>query len=188
MHRGGQATCRQADSHTSFTLAWPDRTSGQEIDLRARPSPVILIDHEIPHETFTGPTGHHRRLPRSSARYSLKKYSTMESPAGNTNVRSIDDIEDLANVILANAKTVKSFLSGNELPAPSFSVDAPFSFPDCPQDVRKARSQLLDASKKIQQLALGPIDHLFWYSCSVCPSSTLVSYDNPLLTVFPVQH
>lgn len=92
----------------------------------------------------------------------------MENQAVKVNVRAIDDLEDLANVILASAKTVKSFLSDNNIPPPSFSVDAPSSFPDCPHDVREARSQLLDASKKIQQLALGPIDHLFDYSCSVC--------------------
>ncbi|KAL2292765.1 hypothetical protein FJTKL_07836 [Diaporthe vaccinii] len=90
----------------------------------------------------------------------------MANQAAKLNVRAIDDLEDLANVILASAKTVKSFLSDNKIPAPSFSVGAPSTFPECPQDVRDARNQLLDASKKLHQLALGPIDHLIDYSCS----------------------
>lgn len=98
----------------------------------------------------------------------------MATQAVNFNVRAIDDLEDLANVILVNAKTVKSFLSDHNIPPPSFSVDAPSSFPECPQGVREARSQLLDASKKIHQLALGPTDHLFDYSFSVRRVSSLV--------------
>lgn len=98
----------------------------------------------------------------------------MANSATGPNVRKIDDLEDLANVILASAKTVKSFLSDNQIPAPSFSVDAPPSFPECPQDVLEARSQLFDASKKINQLTLGPIDHLLEYSCSVWPAPSLI--------------
>ncbi|KAG8168186.1 hypothetical protein KVR01_003875 [Diaporthe batatas] len=90
----------------------------------------------------------------------------MSNEAEKLNVRSIGDLEDLGNVILASAKTVKSFLLDNNLPTLSFSSGAPPSFPDCPQHVREARNQLLDASKKIHQLALGPIDHLFEYMCS----------------------
>lgn len=98
----------------------------------------------------------------------------MATQAVNFNIRAIDDLEDLANVILANAKTLKSFFMDNNIPAPSFSVDAPSSFPESPQGVREARSQLLDASKNIHQLVLGPIDHLFDYSFSVCRASSLV--------------
>lgn len=103
-----------------------------------------------------------------------EQHPAMANQTAKLNVRAINDLEDLANVILASAKIVKSFLSDNNIPAPSFSVDAPSSFPECPQGVRDARSQLLDASKKIHQLALGPIDHLFDYSCSVCPASSLI--------------
>ncbi|KAK2614108.1 hypothetical protein N8I77_000963 [Diaporthe amygdali] len=106
----------------------------------------------------------------------------MADLAGNLNIRAIDDLEDLANVILANAKTVKSFLSNNNIPPPSFSVDAPLSFPDSPRNVREARSQLLDASKKIQQLVMGPRDHLFWYSCLYQVGNAfrwICSYDVP---------
>lgn len=99
----------------------------------------------------------------------------MATQAAKLNIRAIDDLEDLANVILASAKTIKSFLTDNNIPAPSFSADAPSSFPECPHGVREARSQLLDASKKINQLALGPIDHLSDYSCTVCPASSIIS-------------
>lgn len=111
---------------------------------------------------------------RSQCKIQLEQTLTMANQAAKLNVRTVDDLEDLANVILASAKTVKSFLSDNKIPAPSFSADAPSSFPECPQGVREARSQLLDASKKIHQLALGPIDHLFDYSCSVCPAFSLI--------------
>lgn len=114
----------------------------------------------------------------------------MATQPAKVNVRSIGDLEDLANVILASAKTVKSFLSENNIPAPSFSADAPSIFPDCPQRVQEARNQLLDASKKIHQLALGPIDHLFDYMCSVCPASSLVKPTSIMqwLTCSLVQH
>lgn len=112
----------------------------------------------------------------------------MAAEAEKLNVRSIGDLEDLANVILASAKAVKSFLSDNNMPPPSFSSDAPSSFPDCPQDVQEARSQLLDASKKIHQLALGPIDHLFEYMCSVCLAPSCVQLSITMMLLTDLQH
>lgn len=80
-----------------------------------------------------------------------------------SDIRSLDDLEGLADIISSNAKIIKGFFTEAQIPALSFNQNAPLGFPDSPSQVQEARQKLLDASKKINQLVAGPIDHLTWY-------------------------
>lgn len=85
---------------------------------------------------------------------------------------------DFAETISANARIIDEFLNSNSaIPHPSFAPDGPIGFPCPPQvnHIHAAREALLDASKKIYQLALGPVESLFELAVRVCigqPSST----------------
>ncbi|ERF73025.1 hypothetical protein EPUS_07119 [Endocarpon pusillum Z07020] len=79
----------------------------------------------------------------------------MTSPASFT---------DFAETISANARIIDEFLNSNStIPRPSFAPDGPIGFPCPPQitPIHAAREALLDASKKLYQLALGPLESLF---------------------------
>lgn len=93
----------------------------------------------------------------------------MTSPASFT---------DFAETISANARIIDEFLNSNSaIPRPSFAPDGPIGFPCPPQitHIHAAREALLDASKKLYQLALGPVESLFELAVRVCiglPQST----------------
>ena len=82
-------------------------------------------------------------------------------------VRTVDDLEALADIISSNAKIIKSFFIQEQIPNLSFHQDSPLGFPEAPSNVQEARETLLDASRKINQLVNGPMEHLFWHSVAV---------------------
>ena len=77
---------------------------------------------------------------------------------------SAPSLTDFASTISSNASLIDDFFKSNEaIPRPSFSADGPVAFP-CPPEaahVYQAREAMLDAAKKLYQLALGPIESLF---------------------------
>ena len=73
-------------------------------------------------------------------------------------------LSELADVISANARVIEEFFKSNDtIPRPSFAPDGPIGFPCPPQvtHVYEARESLLNASKSLYQLALGPVESLF---------------------------
>ena len=94
-------------------------------------------------------------------------------------VRAIEDLEQLAELISSNAKTIKAFLKDSGIPPLSLNKDGPISFPaTAPEPIQAARRDLLDASSKINQLVNGPADHLIWFAGAVCDliPQTVVPY------------
>ena len=89
-------------------------------------------------------------------------------------------LTDFASTIFKNASVIEHFFDQNEaIPRPSFSPDGPPAFP-CPQEatpVFQAREAMLDAAKKLYQLALGPVESLFELTLRV---SIIVSDTNDL--------
>lgn len=70
-------------------------------------------------------------------------------------------LEQLASEISSSVSTLTKFLAESGNPQPSFSADGPLHFPkDAPKDVAVAQLQLITACRKMQFLALWPIDSL----------------------------
>lgn len=110
----------------------------------------------------------------------------MAEPSSIPDIRALEDLEQLAEIISSNAKKVKGFYTNSHIPPPSFDKDSPLGFPDAaPLDVHEARRNILDASSKINQLAKGPIDHLIWLSASVCLSLCLSTFSPYFFNIIP---
>lgn len=72
--------------------------------------------------------------------------------------------DGLAAVISENAKVLESFLASSpQIPRPSLKADSPPMFPAPPEaaEVHEAKMKLIEATRELQQLALGPIGSLF---------------------------
>ncbi|KAI8950854.1 S-adenosyl-L-methionine-dependent methyltransferase [Xylaria longipes] len=71
-------------------------------------------------------------------------------------------LEELSWLITKNASIVSEYLSAHDLPQPSFRADGPSSTlpKDSPRSILQARQNLMEASLKIFQLAIGPSEFL----------------------------
>ncbi|KAL3486990.1 S-adenosyl-L-methionine-dependent methyltransferase [Aspergillus germanicus] len=74
-------------------------------------------------------------------------------------------LTQLAQGILQYAEDLDAFYASNNLPSPSFSADAPQSFSadiTTHPEIHKARHSLIDATKDLRDLIIGPRDTLKW--------------------------
>jgi len=67
-----------------------------------------------------------------------------------------EDLEKLAEICLAGARTIKQYLASNGLPQMSFDQNGPPFFPDANGEVQYARLNLRAAAKRLYDLASGP--------------------------------
>lgn len=73
----------------------------------------------------------------------------------------------LASIISKNADVIENYLSSSEkIPKPTLGPDGPHHFPVPPDtfEIQLAREKLLDAVRRLQLLALGPVEALFQLS------------------------
>lgn len=73
-----------------------------------------------------------------------------------------ETIKDLALMISKNTAIVEQYLSSNNLPYPSFGVDAPNGslVPRDAADIEAARLAVIEATSKLRNLMLGPREFL----------------------------
>ncbi|KAI1424878.1 S-adenosyl-L-methionine-dependent methyltransferase [Xylaria sp. FL1777] len=74
---------------------------------------------------------------------------------------SIPRISELSMLIAANTAKICEYLSSNDLPYPSHSIDTPLygAVPDVPE-MQALRQSILDDTAELRQLILGPRDYL----------------------------
>lgn len=77
-------------------------------------------------------------------------------------------IIELSQRIAVNTAKLHDYLAANNLPEPSFALDAPLSsvIPQANTDLVKARQDVINDTLELRQLILGPREHLT--SFSVC--------------------
>jgi hypothetical protein len=80
-------------------------------------------------------------------------------------------LEDLAQQVATNAKSVSKFIEACGYAQPSFDRDAPISvLPEsAPENIQIAQQNLTDAALKLYQLSLGPREYLPNLQASVSP-------------------
>ncbi|KAJ5786870.1 uncharacterized protein N7503_012082 [Penicillium pulvis] len=73
-------------------------------------------------------------------------------------------LTELAKSILEDAQTLDSFLSSHNLPQPSFAADGVKDFPVSTEhaDIHAIRHRLIDATKELRDLVVGPKDTIKW--------------------------
>ncbi|KAK0628564.1 S-adenosyl-L-methionine-dependent methyltransferase [Bombardia bombarda] len=68
----------------------------------------------------------------------------------------------LAQIIAKETEKVETYMRGNNLPMPSFEVDAPGDFPRLPEEINRSRQEIISASKELGLLAQGPRESIRW--------------------------
>lgn len=73
---------------------------------------------------------------------------------------SLSLLSQIAANISANAAKLEEYLKTNNLPQPSFGLDAPLGYENLLKDpqVARARAALVNDGKKLQLLMLGPAE------------------------------
>src|SRR5690348_2409599 len=62
----------------------------------------------------------------------------------------------LAQKITKATENLETYMKSENLPVPSFDVDAPADFPSLPEDVQKSRQEIIHATRELGLLAHGP--------------------------------
>ncbi|KAK3310860.1 S-adenosyl-L-methionine-dependent methyltransferase [Chaetomium strumarium] len=68
----------------------------------------------------------------------------------------------LARSITAETEKLEAYMKANDLPMPSFDVDAPADFPRLPEDIQRSRQEIIYATKELGRLAHGPRESVRW--------------------------
>ena len=79
-------------------------------------------------------------------------------------------LEGLTARVVQSSKLISDCIKQQNLPAMSFDVDGPGSFPVPPAfpDVQAARFALIEASDLLRKLALGAKENVEELACAVC--------------------
>jgi hypothetical protein len=87
-------------------------------------------------------------------------------------------LSELSAIIAQKTAEIETYLAAKGLPQPSFHPDAPAELGPIAredEDILKARVALIDATKELRNLAIGPDDSLRYMpwevSCHLCNSS-----------------
>ena len=78
----------------------------------------------------------------------------------------------LAQKITKATEKLETHMKANNLPMPSFDVDAPADFPALPEDVQQSRQEIIHATKELGRLAHGPRESVRWGIWEVSSLST----------------
>ncbi|KAK4192539.1 S-adenosyl-L-methionine-dependent methyltransferase [Podospora australis] len=68
----------------------------------------------------------------------------------------------LAQKITRETEKLEAYMKKNNLPMPSFDVDAPADFPKLPEEIAQSRQEIISATKQLGLLAHGPRESLRW--------------------------
>lgn len=68
----------------------------------------------------------------------------------------------LAQKIAKETEKLETYMKDNNLPMPSFDVDAPVDFPKLPAEISKSRQEIIFATRELGLLAHGPRESLRW--------------------------
>ncbi|KAI1104559.1 S-adenosyl-L-methionine-dependent methyltransferase [Jackrogersella minutella] len=68
----------------------------------------------------------------------------------------------LAQKISTETEKVEAYFQENGLQAPSFDVDAPSNFSGMPDDIARSRREIIQATKELQDLMVGPRESVRW--------------------------
>jgi hypothetical protein len=73
----------------------------------------------------------------------------------------------LAQIITRETEKVDAYLKENNIPAPSFDADGLADFPHLPDEVQKARQEVVRATTELKELLVGPTEALRWLAWDV---------------------
>jgi len=81
----------------------------------------------------------------------------------------------LARIITRETEKLETYLNESRIPMPGFDVDAPANFPKLPNEMKKAREEIVRANQLLTDLVTGPMEHLRWMAWDVrLPPLTII--------------
>lgn len=83
-------------------------------------------------------------------------------------------IVELSAVIAQHTKTIDDYLTENNLPPLSFHKDSSADFPDAPPKIMAVRAALIDATKTLHDLIVGPTHSITWVAFCVKTASAQI--------------
>jgi hypothetical protein len=75
---------------------------------------------------------------------------------------STSKLVELAQTISRETEKLDRHIEENDLPEPSFDVDAPLIFPKVSGELKKAREEVMRATKELRGLVAGPTESVRW--------------------------
>jgi hypothetical protein len=72
----------------------------------------------------------------------------------------------LAQKIKEETEKLDAYLKANGLPSPGFDEDSPSGYPKLPADIQTCRQQLIQATRELNELSVGPQETIRWTSWS----------------------
>jgi hypothetical protein len=91
----------------------------------------------------------------------------ISSPVISRSATSTSKLIELAQTITRETEKLDRYIKDNSLPELSFDVDAPLSFPKLSEEVKKAREEVVRATKELGDLVAGPTETIRWMAWDV---------------------
>ena len=74
---------------------------------------------------------------------------------------------ELANTIKRETERLDRYIKDSNLPEPSFDVDAPLTFTKLPDELKRAREEVMRATKELGTLVTGATESIRWLAWNV---------------------
>ncbi|KAH6674813.1 O-methyltransferase-like protein [Halenospora varia] len=117
----------------------------------------------------------------SIATETSKNSQPKETPTPTSN------LVELAAIITRETAKIDTYLKESGSPVPSFNVNAPLDFPALPEDIKKARLEVVRATKELGDLVTGPRESVRWMAWDHNNSLSLkVIYHYQIAKSFPI--
>ncbi|KAJ9155625.1 O-methyltransferase [Pleurostoma richardsiae] len=92
----------------------------------------------------------------------LSSQAQTETANGAPPAQSTSEMIALAQKITRETEKLQAYMTENNLPMPSFEVDAANDFPKLPSDIHRSRQEIIFATKQLRDLAIGPRESIRW--------------------------
>ncbi|CAG8975447.1 hypothetical protein HYALB_00004761 [Hymenoscyphus albidus] len=97
---------------------------------------------------------------------------------------------DLAKTITEETEKLERYMKESGSAAPSFDVDVPLAFPNLPEEIKKARENVVRATKELGDLVTGPKESIRWMAWNVSSIDQAMGFvtftDLPSTKAFPI--
>lgn len=105
----------------------------------------------------------------------LSNTSTKEDHFPPTNLSTLTKVSaegkvnmvELAQIITRETGKLDKYLKDNGSDQPGFDVDSPANFPKLPAEIKKAREEIVRATKELGDLVTGPTESVRWMAWEV---------------------
>lgn len=90
-----------------------------------------------------------------------------EVPPSSNSSSSSSNMVELARIITRESEKLERYLRESGSAMPSLDIDGPANFPKLPDEMQKARAEILRATKELEFLVTGPTEKVRWMAWDV---------------------